>query len=72
MARTPLAAFVAIARTGSMSAYISTDLRRQVRADAGERCGYCLSWALHVGLEFDRCPFLFTIADYPAGEGRAV
>jgi len=55
-----------------MSAYISTDLRRQVRADAGERCGYCLSWALHVGLEFDRCPFLFTIADYPAGEGRAV
>lgn len=26
-----------------MSGYISAELRRQVREDAGERCGYCLS-----------------------------
>jgi len=26
-----------------MSSYIATKLRRQVREDAGERCGYCLS-----------------------------
>jgi hypothetical protein len=26
-----------------MSSYVSAELRRQVRSDAGERCGYCLS-----------------------------
>lgn len=38
-----------------MTSYIPIDIRRQVRQDAGRRCGYCLSSEALLGtsLEFD-------------------
>ncbi len=36
-----------------MSTYIPADLRRQVRADAGRRCGYCLSSKMLMGIPLE-------------------
>jgi 5-methylcytosine-specific restriction endonuclease McrA len=36
-----------------MSTYIPADLRRQVRADAGRRCGYCLSPEMLMGISLE-------------------
>ncbi len=36
-----------------MSTYIPADLRRQVRADAGRRCGYCLSPEMLMGIPLE-------------------
>ncbi|RKZ87545.1 MAG: HNH endonuclease [Candidatus Parabeggiatoa sp. nov. 1] len=33
--------------------YISTELRRQVRTDAGKRCGYCLSAEIITGIPLE-------------------
>lgn len=36
-----------------MTAYVSAALRRQIRADAGERCGYCLSSEMLMGVPLE-------------------
>jgi hypothetical protein len=36
-----------------MSSYISAELRQQVRADAGRRCGYCLSLEALTGIPLE-------------------
>ena len=36
-----------------MAAYISVELRRQVRTDAGRRCGYCLSSEVLTGIPLE-------------------